>query len=792
MEKRTALGEKWFRFFAECNRECIFTANMQGKITYVSPAVEKMLGYTIDEVLALHLQDIIMADSYRNQVEAVDQLFDISSSTPPKRHVFTLTLVRKDGTEVWIEATTQVHCDVDGNSEIMGVCRDITDRLQAEYLFRAERDLGMAIGLSDNLSDTLNICLKAAIDATNMDCGGIYLVDKETGDLMLIVHDGLPEAFVQAASYFRADSENARLIMNGKPIYTRYPQIPVEKKTAEEQEFLKAVGVLPVKYRDRIIGCLNIASHTLNEVDHWSRLAVERIVTHIGAAIVHARQEDAIKSSEARYRSLVEMSPDAIYILIDGKFVFSNRVGGEILGVDDATYLQGKSFLHFVQKDYRSLVQCRLDGDDTQMMQGSPVELKMVRLDGSDVDVEITQIPFSSDGKEAIQIVVRDITERQLLEKERSKSNRLESIGVLAGGIAHDFNNFLSGPMGEMQLLLMRKDLPEDAVESMVRAFEGLKRTEGLTNQLLTFAKGSAPVKETTAIQEVIQDIVQLSLRGSNTKPVYHFSEDLSAVDLDVGQFAQVIQNLIINADQAMGQGGTVEILGENVALLEENTFSLPAGRYVHISVADEGKGIPRDLVEKIFEPFFTTKTKGSGLGLAITYAIIKKHAGGIYVHSTPNMGTTFHIYLPASERVFSPVVEKNMQSFKGSGRILLMDDDFLIQKMLKRVLTTAGYLVTVVETGECAVDTYLSALDEKPFDAVIMDLTVPGSMGGKGAIQRIREIDPEVRAIVTSGYATNPVMAEYEAYGFKARVKKPIDIDELTNKLHIVLQTGG
>ena len=415
-------------------------------------------------------------------------------------------------------------------------------------------------------------------------------------------------------------------------------------------------------------------------------------------------------------------------------------------------------------------------------------DIPCLRRDGTIIYADINTISTVLDGRECNIGFFTDVTAQRQMEAELQKAHRLESVGVLAGGIAHDFNNILTSPMGEMQLLMRYNNLPDDVREGIRTAFEGLKRTKDLTGQLLTFAKGGAPVKETASIEEIIEGTTELSLRGSNTRPEYSLAEDLSAVDVDRGQISQVIQNLVINARQAMAHGGVLRISAQNVELEQETPLALAQGRYVKISVADRGVGIPEGSLENIFEPFFTTKQQGSGLGLAISYKIIADHGGRITADSTLGVGTTFDIYLPASRKEAVAVAQERQEVPGGTGRILLMDDQEGIHRTVGRMLTELGYEVDSVYDGAQAIEAYRKSMETRPYAAVIMDLTIPGGMGGKEAITHILDVDPGAKVIVSSGYATDPVMARYQQYGFAGVVKKPVDMDELADKLHSVL----
>ena len=385
----------------------------------------------------------------------------------------------------------------------------------------------------------------------------------------------------------------------------------------------------------------------------------------------------------------------------------------------------------------------------------------------------------------------QEIAERERMEAELSRVQKLESLGLLAGGIAHDFNNLLGAIMGNISLAMLDVDPENSAYQQLTKAERASFRAQELTRQLLTFSRGGAPVKKRITLPGIIAEAAGFSLRGSRVIHDLSIAADLWPVEADEGQLMQVFNNLLINADQAMPAGGIIRIAAGNVTLGQDEVPSLAAGRYVTITVRDEGTGIPRDHIDKIFDPYFTTKQKGSGLGLAATYSIIRKHDGHITVTSELGKGSVFHIYLPASEGEVAPPPRQE-KFVRGSGTILIMDDDEDMRKTTGDMLKRMGYTVDYAEEGTAAVAKYRQARGAgKPFAAVIMDLTIPGGMGGKEAIGKLLEIDPAVRAIVSSGYSEDPVMADFRSYGFRGVAIKPYRIRELSEVVATVIGNG-
>jgi PAS domain S-box-containing protein len=382
-----------------------------------------------------------------------------------------------------------------------------------------------------------------------------------------------------------------------------------------------------------------------------------------------------------------------------------------------------------------------------------------------------------------------DVTEKQKMELEIRRAERLESLGLLAGGIAHDFNNLLAGIFGYIGLAREYGKENENVKDCLNKAMLVFGQAKALTQQLLTFSKGGSPVRKLASIGDLLRDMSSFVLAGSNVLPELSIPKDLWACEVDIGQLSEVINNLLINAQQAMPKGGTINIVAENHTVHEHRALPLPPGRYVRISVRDHGAGIPANQLNRIFDPFYSTKQQGSGLGLTIAYSIIKKHDGHIEISSEVGVGTVVQIYLPASPgSVFNEAnVEEELKH--GHGRILLMDDEEFLLDAISKIIVQLGYSVTTARNGQDAVALYTKAKQsDTPYDVVILDLTIPGGMGGKQAMQEIKKADPRVKAIATSGYSEDPVIADPRESGFRGALLKPYSIEELSDVLEKVL----
>lgn len=417
----------------------------------------------------------------------------------------------------------------------------------------------------------------------------------------------------------------------------------------------------------------------------------------------------------------------------------------------------------------------------------------LIGHDGIERLVAYTESPVNDRESRIIGVVLafRDVTEQMRAQRELLKAEKLESIGVLAGGIAHDFNNLLTSMLGNMSLA--RRYIPEhDKAALRLQAAErAAARAQDLTRQLLTFTKGGGPIRHAMPIAQVVRESAFFPLSGSNVRCEFALPDDLWPVNADEGQISQVIHNLVLNADQAMPGGGRIRISAENCLLKPDNELGLLPGRYIRIIVSDTGIGIPKEHLSRIFDPYFTTKPTGSGLGLATCYAILRNHDGLISAMSEEGSGTTFTLYLPASQEAGDcKDFNKDGETFLGSGRILVMDDEADLLETAEQLLGHLGFQVTTVQDGAAAFSAYQQANESgKPFRAVIMDITIPGGMGGQELIKKLLLYDTKVRAIISSGYSNDPLMTFYRESGFVGVLTKPYTLEQVATVMRLALQ---
>ena len=528
--------------------------------------------------------------------------------------------------------------------------------------------------------------------------------------------------------------------------------------------------------KDGTIIDVEISSHGILFNDRPARFVMVQDVTEQKRAI------EALRRSEEKYRDLFENANDAIFIVSqDLRYLDVNKKGVEVLGYSREELLSMR-IIDVIPPEQvprsESEFQKLRDRGSYEKFVG-----KVRTKDNRWLDVEVSSSAIIEDNRVVgSRDILRDITERKKMEDELLRAQKLESIGMLAGGLAHDFNNLLTAILGNISLAKLDARRGDGIYEQLEQAERASQRAQDLTQQLLTFSRGGAPIRKTLSLGDLAQESVTFSLRGTRTRCEFIIPGDLWPVDADAGQLSQVFNNLAFNADQAMPEGGRLWVRCSNVTVTKETALPLTPGAYVQVTFTDQGIGIPPEHFEKIFDPYFTTKQKGSGLGLATSYSILHRHGGHITVESALGRGTSFHLYLPASSQRVRQEPAEELPAERGIGSILVVDDEEMIRDVACKILIKQGYEVACARDGQTALVLYAKAQrSERPFDVVIMDLTIPGGLGGKEATQKLLEIDPQAQVIVSSGLSNDPIMAEYRDHGFIGVIAKPYTVKKLS-----------
>ncbi|WP_371803268.1 PAS domain S-box protein [Candidatus Lokiarchaeum ossiferum] len=491
--------------------------------------------------------------------------------------------------------------------------------------------------------------------------------------------------------------------------------------------------------------------------------------------------EQIIRDQQKEFRAIVEDASDMI-IRVDMKRIITsiNPACAKILGYSFNEMI-GHDFRDFVPTEFHPIMDMHGDKKIFGNSQSTLYEIELLKKDETTILVEMNSRILKRDGEPiGIQAIVRDITERKKIDEERIRQQKLESINLLAGGIAHDYNNILVAILGNINLLQL-EELNSEQNDILADLEQGTLRARDLTKQLLTFSKGGVPQKIFANITDIIEESVSFVLRGSKSRHESHHDENLPQVEVDASQISQVLNNLVINADQSMPRGGIIKTYASEIILKNQSSIPLPDGKYIQIAISDTGTGIPKEIQHKIFEPYFTTKNNGNGLGLANSYSIISKHEGFMTFSSQLNVGTTFYIYLPVSKNEDSSQQIKNKPNESEiKGKVILLDDDQTIHRFYDRFLKKTEIQFESYYSG----NSFLQKLEsmELPLKKtlIIMDLTIPGGIGGREVIKVYRKLDKITPIIVSSGYENDPFVANFEEYGFTDILIKPYSISQL------------
>jgi PAS domain S-box-containing protein len=803
--------------FDSINDAIIIQDPESGNILGVNDKMCEMFGYAHEHVRQVGIEDLSANHASPN----IKELMNNASAKSPRNLEWMVK--NTTGHQFWVDVNIQ-NALIHGQKRLLLTLRDIDKRKHSVERLAKLNDcfLGFVDDHVENISRLTALCgeVMGAVCAlyNKLDKGLLQtcahwnappdfkMIDDADGHLCTdVVRSEVDQLFcvqdLQNSVYAETDPNVVRYNLHtyiGMPVkcngnYVGSLCVVFQKEFSPDEEDGKFMGILASAVgleEERRIAAealkrahVELESRVLGRTTELA-MANEQLLVDIAE---RKRAEEALWKSETILRKVFEAIPDMLAVIDrDLRILHSNWQGGyEYVTIEDRS-----GSLHCYDAYYPGQGK-PCDECHALKVFESGMALTTEKYNPRIGLVEIRVFPIFDDSGNVVMVAeyIRNITDRKRLEDELRKAHKLESLGVLAGGIAHDFNNLLTGILGNVSLAKVVIDSRDKAIKRLDEAEKAVGRARDLTQQLLTFSKGGAPIKKATSMEQIVMDSASFVLRGSNVKCEFNVADQVRTVEADEGQMNQVINNLVINADQSMPEGGTINIRIENITVGQKDIMAIKEGRYVKISIEDQGVGISKEYLQKIFDPFFTTKQKGSGLGLAIVYSIINKHDGYIDVESKVGFGTTFHVYIPASEISLQPKCQKNETPIKGSGRILVMDDEEVIREVATEILGHLGYRVEVCYNGSDAVKEYVKAMDTgDPFDAVIMDLTIPGGMGGKESMKKIQEIDSEVICIVSSGYSNDPILADYREYGFSGVAVKPYNMDELGTVLHGLL----
>jgi PAS domain S-box-containing protein len=798
-------SEAKYRLVVENAGEGILVAQ-DGMLKYVNPWMLAAGGYTTEDLLGKPFSVFVHPDD-REMV--YQQHLRRLRGELPANHVYSFRAVTKSGGILWAEMKG-APTTWEGRPASVNFVFDITQRKQAEDSLRyrtAFETLIMTLSTdfinleSDRIDSGINHALQELGLFIGADRSYVFQFIAD-GAIMSNTHEWcaakiepyrheLQDIPVDTALPWFAKRIKARDVFHVPSVADLPPEAATEKQHFARQS-IQSLLCVPMVYRHGTIGFLGFDSVRTRKSWPDDAIVLLRIAGEMLAnALMRKQAEEALRTNEARFRSNFEQAAVGIVdCTLAGGFNWVNRRFCEITGYSTEE-LRSLTFREITHSEDRE----RELQEYQKVLQGKALfytlEKRYVRKDRSVVWVNLSMsLVRDTDGVPRRFIgVVEDITYRKWMEDELFKIQKLESLGILAGGIAHDFNNMLTAIVGQIGVLHMHLP-PGDALGKRLEEVEkAALKAKGLTQQLLTFAKGGAPIKNTLSLKRLVSESADLSLSGTNIAYSLIDGDQVWSVDADESQIGQAINNLIINACQAMSGGGAIQIGLENSEVEAGGTLPLKQGRYVKLTVTDHGVGIPQEHLAKVFDPYFTTKEKGTGLGLAVSYSIIRNHGGHILVESEPGVRTMFTVYLPASDKTAADVQHAQDHLVRGSGRVLVMDDEEMVRLVTGEILGALGYEAEFARDGGEAIERYRNAKKcGQPFDVVIMDLTIAGGMGGKDAIRKLLEYDPDVKAIVFSGYSNDPIMANFREHGFRDVIVKPYKTIDLSRVLHALI----
>ncbi len=772
-----------YQDLVETSQDLIWQCDAEGRYTFLNPAWETIFGYTVKEMMGRKFSDFQTPETAARDAEQFRKLMQGGIVKG-----YETVHIGKDGNEIHLVFNAKYFRSESG--EVLGTrgtAYDITERRRYEKAMqRKDDELSAAMSEMEATNEELI--------ATNDELIRTETSLKESHERLLIVLESID------ALVYICDMETYEVLFINKYGREEWGDIVGKKCWQSLQKGLDGPCSFCTNYRLRTADGTPTGvyewefQNTVNKKWYECRDKAVLWTDHRYVRMEIATDITARKQAEEKLLFIskaIEATSEAIGISDNtGRHIYQNKALSNLFGYTTAEELQAAGGGPAVVKDPEVAEEMFKNIMSGHSWSG---ELEMVTKSGRVFPAyEYADSIKDSNGDIAGLIgIITDISERKQAEDERLKyekqilhNQKLESLGILAGGIAHDFNNLMGGIFGYLDLAsgCSRDQIVRDHLE---KALSTINRARGLTGQLLTFAKGGAPIQKVTQLKSFIHDTIQFALSGSNVLCRFDIYPDLWPCSIDQNQIGQVIENIVINAAQAMPMGGTIDLTARNIEISGRENISLPKGNYVRISIRDYGTGIPADILSRIFDPFFTTKTSGHGLGLATCHSIIVRHGGLIDVESETGKGSTFHITLPASSEIQPDESETVDTANRGKGRILIMDDEEIMRDTISQMLLVLGYSTVCKNDGREAIDCFVKEKNAgNQMAAMIFDLTVPGGLGGKDAIKEIRKVDSEIPVFVVSGYAEDPIMKNPADYGFTSSLSKPFTQIELSRML--------
>jgi PAS domain S-box-containing protein len=786
--------------------QTVFEFNLEGRFVYVNRTGLERFGYTEKDLAqGISVLSTVIPEE-RDHLRA--NIARRVGGGPTEG--FQYTAQRKDGATFPALVHTTVVTKDGRPCGVQGYLVDISERVRAENALRRRVALEQLIMHASTrlVAELAPGELDARIDDALAEIGRFLNVDRSyvflfspdgafmdnthewVADGISVERDNLKHLPVESAFPWFVRELRQRLAVP-VPVVADLPPEAAAEKAEFERAGIRSLICVAMVHGGVVGGFLGLDA--VRDQRNWSEdeISLLRVMGEIlMGAIARRRAEQALQDSERKYKTLVETTATGFVIIDDqGKVLDANAEYVRMSGHRTLQEIRGRTVVdwtadHDHARNAEAVATCMQIGFVRDL------QIDYAHTDGTMLPVLINATVTEVEGEKRIIALIRDISDRKRLEEEILRSEKLRSVGVLAGGIAHDFNNILTAILGNISLLRATLAVDESAGEHLDEVEKASQRARELTRQLLTFSRGGDPVRKPFHPEPLIRESTTLALRGRASACDFKIASGLFPIDGDEGQIGQVLRNLVINASQAMNGSGTVVVSAQNRRVHDGDVHTLAAGPCVVISIADSGAGISEEHRLRIFDPYFTTKRDGRGLGLAVSHSVVANHRGAITVDSQVGHGSVFSVYLPAAEGDAIMPHGAAAEIVHGRGRILIMDDEESVRQIAGKIVRALGYEAAFARDGREAIDGWRQANAKgQPFDVAIMDLTVPGGMGGREAMRELLALDPEAKAVVSSGYCQDPVMANFRDYGFRDILAKPYNVLDVSRALSTLLR---
>ncbi len=778
-EKALRDSEERYRMLLRISPVAI-AVHCEGRIVFTNPAGARLLGAESEEqIVGKPIAEIVHPDRFPAAQDRIRRMLAGEQGLYPVEDVY----VRLDGTPVDVEVMA-APLTYEGKPAVQVIVTDITERKRAERALHTHRAILEAVGFASQAflqtpdwEKVIDLVLSRLGRASNVSRAYVFAnapgPDGEvfTSQRYEWVREGVVpqidnptlQKFPLRASGFSRWMET---LGSGQPLFGKICDFPDSERPVLEAQDILSLAVVPIFVSGQWWGFLGFDDCSCER--EWQRTEIEALsmaANLLGAAIERKRAERALRESEERYRALVNLSPDGIWVHRHGELLFANEAAAALFGAKSPEDLIGKQTLDFVAPDMRDIVRERIRRGMQERVPAPLMEEKFLRLDGTEFYADVLAVPIKWGGEPAVQVIIRDSTPRREMEERLLQAQKMEVVGRLAGGVAHDFNNILTAINGYATFALDALH-PGDPVRADVEQIvASAERAANLTRQLLAFSRRQIIEQRVVSLNDLVLNLDKMLRRliGEDIELVVIPGEDLAPVKADPGQIEQVIVNLAVNARDAMPGGGKLIIETANVSLDAEYAQRHPGaqvGDYVLLAVTDTGVGMTDEVKAHLFEPFFTTKEpgKGTGLGLATVYGIVKQHGGNIYAYSELGKGTTFKIYLPAVEAEAERLPRRDEEGYvpRGTETVLVVEDEANVRAIVTRTLTEQGY--TVLEAADGYEALRLARDYEGEIHLLLTDVVMP-QMGGKELSERFAAIRPGVKTLFMSGYTDNAIV---------------------------------